>query len=51
LRTAGGTVEDRLYPMIGHKTLIVAVAGPLSFLAPVRQATLRFVAAHGACGG
>jgi len=51
LRAAGGTVEDRLYPMIGHKTLIVAVSGPLSFLAPVRHATLRFVAEHGASGG
>jgi acetyl esterase/lipase len=51
LRAAGGTVEDRLYPMIGHKTLIVAFSDPLSFLAPVRQATLDFVAAHGRCGG
>lgn len=51
LRAAGGTVEDRLYPMIGHRTLIVALSGALSFLAPVRQATLRFVAAHRACGG
>jgi len=50
LRAAGAMVESRLYPMIGHKTLIAAFSGALSFLAPVRQATLRFVAAHGACG-
>ncbi len=51
LRAAGATVETRLYPMIGHKTLIVAMTRPLSFLVPVRQATLNFIAAHGACGG
>jgi acetyl esterase/lipase len=51
LRTAGATAEDRLYPLIGHKTLIVAFSGPLSFLAPVREATLHFIAARGACDG
>jgi acetyl esterase/lipase len=51
LRAAGGTVEDRLYPLIGHATLIAAFSGPLSFLAPARQATLSFVAARGTCGG
>lgn len=48
LRAAGATVEHRLYPRIGHLSLIGAFSGPLSFLAPVRQATLDFVAAHGA---
>lgn len=51
LRAAGATVQDRLYPLIGHKTLIVAVSGALSFLAPVRQATLHFFAVHRACAG
>lgn len=50
LRAAGATAEDQLYPLVGHKTLIVAFSGPLSFLAPVRQATLHFIAVHGACG-
>jgi acetyl esterase/lipase len=51
LRAAGGTVEARLYPRIGHATLIGAFSGPLSFFAPVRQAALNFVAAHRTCGG
>jgi acetyl esterase/lipase len=51
LRAAGGIVRDELYPDVGHRTLIAAFAGPLVFLAPVREATLRFVEAHGACGG
>jgi acetyl esterase/lipase len=50
LRTVGGTVEDTLYPGVGHKALIAAFGRPLAFLAPVRQAALRFVAAHGECG-
>jgi acetyl esterase/lipase len=51
LRAAGGTVESALYPGVGHKTLIAAFSAPLTFLAPVREAALRFVAAHGAGGG
>jgi acetyl esterase/lipase len=51
LRAAGTSVEDELYPGVGHKTLIAAFSGPLTFLAPVREATLRFVAAHDVCGG
>jgi acetyl esterase/lipase len=51
LRAAGTSVEDELYRGVGHKTLIAAFSGPLTFLAPVREAALRFVAAHGACGG
>jgi acetyl esterase/lipase len=51
LRSAGGTVEDKLYPGVGHITLIAAFSGPLTFLAPVRVAALSFVAAHGECGG
>jgi acetyl esterase/lipase len=51
LRDAGRPVDDMLYPRVGHKTLIASFSGPLTFLAPAREATLRFVAAHGACGG
>ncbi len=50
LRGAGTDVEEQLYPMIGHRTLILAMTRPLSFLVPVRQATLGFIAAHQACG-
>jgi acetyl esterase/lipase len=51
LRAAGVSVRDELYPDVGHLTLIEAFGSPLVFLAPAREATLRFVAAHGACGG
>ncbi len=51
LRAAGASVQDELYPGIGHKTLIAAFARPLGFLAPARDAVVRFVGAHGACGG
>jgi len=50
LRAVGGTVEDTVYAGVGHKTLIAAFSGPLTFLAPAREAVLRFVAAHGGCG-
>jgi acetyl esterase/lipase len=50
LRAAGASVRDELYPDVGHKTLIAAFARPLVFLAPAREATLRFVEAHRACG-
>jgi len=32
-------------------TLIEAFSSPLVFLAPAREASLQFVAAHAACGG
>jgi acetyl esterase/lipase len=51
LRAAGVSVQDELYPGVGHKTLIAAFARPLGFLAPAREAAVRFVDAHGACGG
>lgn len=51
LRNDGRPVDDMLYPGVGHKTLIASFSGPLTFLAPARAATLRFIAAHGACGG
>jgi acetyl esterase/lipase len=50
LRAVGAVVRDELYPDVGHLTLIAAFAGTLTFLAPAREATLRFVASHRACG-
>ena len=50
LRAAGASVQDDLYPGIGHKTLIAAFARPLGFLAPARDAAVRFVMDHGDCG-
>ncbi len=51
LRGAGVLVTAMLYPQIGHTALVVALSGPLAFLAPVRAAALSFVSAHPACGG
>ncbi len=51
LRAAGAHVEDELYPGVGHKTLIGAFSGPLTFLAPVRAATVRFITGLPACSG
>jgi len=51
LRLAGVPVADELYPGVGHKALIAAFSRPLSFIAPVREAVLRFIASQGACGG
>jgi acetyl esterase/lipase len=50
LRAAGVSVQDELYPGVGHKTLIAAFARPLGFLAPAPEAAVRFVDARGACG-
>jgi len=51
LRAAGARVQDELYPGVGHKALIAAFARPLGWLAPTREAVVRFIAAHGTCGG
>lgn len=51
LRDVGRPVDDTLYPGVGHETLIASFSGPLTFLAPAREATLRFIAAHRVCGG
>lgn len=51
LRAVGANVQDQLYPGIGHKALIAAFARPLGFLAPAREAVVRFVEAHDGCGG
>jgi acetyl esterase/lipase len=50
LRKAGDSVQDELYPGIGHKSLIAAFARPLGFLAPAREDAVRFIMDHGACG-
>jgi acetyl esterase/lipase len=51
LRAVDASVQDELYPGVGHKALIAAFGRPLGFLAPARETVLRFVEAHGACGG
>ncbi len=51
LRAVGAPVQDDLYPRIGHKALIAAFARPLGFLAPAREAAVRFVEHHAMCGG
>ncbi len=51
LRAAGVSVSDELYPDVGHLTVLEAFGWPLVFLAPAREATLQFVAAHNACRG
>jgi acetyl esterase/lipase len=48
LRAAGDMVQDTIFPNVGHKTLIGAFSGPLTFIAPVRADVLRFVDACGA---
>ena len=51
LRAAGRRVTELYYPHVGHRTLIAAFAGPLSFLAPVQRDTLRFIARTPGGGG
>jgi hypothetical protein len=43
LRAAGGIAEERVYPMIGHKLMVAALARPLRFLAPVLRDSLDFI--------
>jgi acetyl esterase/lipase len=45
IREKGGMVEERYYSLIGHVTLIGAMAAPLRFLAPVRSDVVEFLAA------
>jgi acetyl esterase/lipase len=47
LREAGDEVEVRVYPNLGHLTMIGAFSDQLSFLAPVRRDVLDFISAHG----
>jgi acetyl esterase/lipase len=49
LRAAGVPVTDTLYDGITHQELIGAFSGALTFLAPARQAALKFVADHRTC--
>jgi acetyl esterase/lipase len=43
IAAAGGPVETRFYPQIGHAAILGALAGPLRFLAPVRRDLLAFM--------
>lgn len=50
LRAAGADARVTLYPGITHMALIAAFSRPFSFLAPVREDALHFIAARPACG-
>jgi acetyl esterase/lipase len=49
LHAAGADVRSELEPGISHRAIVVALADPLSFLAPVRARTLDFIADQGSC--
>jgi acetyl esterase/lipase len=49
LRAAGASARAELEPGIGHRAIVAAFADLLSFLAPVRDETLRFVTASADC--
>jgi len=51
LRAAGVPVIVTEYPGIDHMALMEALAGPLTFLAPVRAASIAFIQGGGRCGG
>jgi acetyl esterase/lipase len=44
LRASGTTVVERIYALVGHRTLLGAFAAPLTLLSSVRADVLRFVA-------
>jgi acetyl esterase/lipase len=46
LRENGDDVTVKIYPSVGHLTIIGAFSSTLSFLAPVRSDTLDFIASH-----
>ena len=50
LRDKGAKVEDALYPGLGHTGVIAALSDTLTFIAPVRDATLSFIKKRGSCG-
>jgi acetyl esterase/lipase len=43
IREHGGVVEERYYDDVGHAEIIVAMAAPLHFLAPVRDDVVAFL--------
>lgn len=49
LRAAGVRATDTIYPSIGHATLIGTFSGALTFLAPARADSLRFISDHAGC--
>ncbi len=50
LHAAGVPVTVAEYPAIDHMALMEALADSLTFLAPVRAASIAFIADRGACG-
>ena len=49
LRAAGVRATDTIYPSIGHATPIGTFSGALTFLAPARADSLRFISDHAGC--
>ena len=43
VRSAGGRVETRLHPGLGHVGLLAALSDPFDWLAPVRHEVIGFV--------
>ncbi len=46
----GVKVEVKLYPGLSHYGVIAALSDALTFMAPVRDTTLRFIKERGTCG-
>jgi len=46
VRRDGGQVEETLYPGIGHRLILGAIAGPLRWIAPVLLDVTRFLDGH-----
>jgi acetyl esterase/lipase len=51
IRAHGGVVEERYYDDVGHAEIILAMAAPLHFLAPVREDMASFLHAGGKHAG
>lgn len=51
IRAHGGVAEERYYDDVGHAEIIVAMAAPLHFLAPVRDDMVTFLHADGKHAG
>ncbi len=46
IRRKGGEVEEKLYPSIGHRMILGAIAGPLRWFAPVLRDVIGFLHRH-----
>ena len=43
IRDKGGPVQSRIYPGVGHETILGALASPVRFLAPTLKDTMEFI--------